>query len=63
MIQVATQAAQGIIELSNHPDFFSEMGKMHALPIIEQAANQLEQIMKQAQQPPPQPPQPLQVAA
>ena len=36
-IQLAHQAGQGILELSKHPEWFSETGRIHALPIVEAA--------------------------
>jgi hypothetical protein len=44
MMQMAKQFADGIIKLSEHPAMFSEMGKIHALPVVEQAAETLKQI-------------------
>lgn len=46
MVGIAKQAAQGIIDLSQKPEMFSETGRIHAYPIIEQAASKLEQLMK-----------------
>lgn len=49
----AKQLADGIIKLSKHKDFFSDVGKLHALPIIENTADQIETLEKQLQQPAP----------
>lgn len=43
------QLGNGIIQLSKHKDYFSDVGKLHALPVVEQAAQQIEQVMKQQQ--------------
>jgi hypothetical protein len=50
MMQRVSQMAQGIVELSKHKDYFSEVGQLHAYPIVEQTANEIEQFMKQQQQ-------------
>ena len=47
MMQVAMSMAAGIIHLSKHSEYFSDVGKLHALPKIEQAADQLENMQKQ----------------
>lgn len=47
----AKQMADGILKLSKHKDFFSDIGKLHALPVIENAADQIETLQKQLQQP------------
>jgi len=46
MMGIAKGAADKVIQLSKHPEFFSETGKIHAYPVIEQGAAQLEQMMK-----------------
>jgi hypothetical protein len=46
-IQFAQQMGAGIMQLAKHPDYFSDVGKLHALPVVEQASAQIEQIMKQ----------------
>ena len=38
--------AQGIVNLSKHKEMFSETGVIHAFPIIQQAAQQIEQLQK-----------------
>jgi hypothetical protein len=48
-MMVAKQTADGIIKLSKSPEMFSETGRVHALPVIEQAAEKFEQIMQQMQ--------------
>jgi hypothetical protein len=48
-LQVVQQMAQGIIQLSKEREMFSETGKIHALPVLEQAARQIETIEKQMQ--------------
>jgi len=45
-----TQMSQGIIHLSKHPEYFSETGQVHALPVVKITAEQIqaaEQQMKQ----------------
>lgn len=44
---VAQQMASGIISLSKKPEMFSEVGQIHALPVVEQAAEQLQALQKQ----------------
>jgi hypothetical protein len=41
------QMGKGIIDLSKKPEMFSETGKVHAFPVIEAAATNLEQLQKQ----------------
>ena len=48
-LQLAKRTADGIINLSKHPEFFSETGRVHAYPIVEQAAEKFEDIMQQMQ--------------
>lgn len=50
MMQFAMGMAKGIVMLSKHSDYFSEIGKIHALPMIEQVATQIEQMQEQMQQ-------------
>jgi len=50
MIQKAQQMGAGIVELSKHKEYFSDVGLLHAYPIVQQAAQQVEQ-MAAAQQP------------
>jgi hypothetical protein len=49
-IQLAHQAGQGILELSKHPEWFSETGRIHALPLVEAAGQKYEEMQQQAQQ-------------
>lgn len=44
MLQVAQQVGAGIIKLAEHPEYFSETGRVHAFPIVEEAANQVKQM-------------------
>ena len=46
MMGVAKDTADKIIKLSKHPEFFSETGRVHAYPIVEEGAAQLEQMIK-----------------
>lgn len=49
MMQAAMQLGQQIITLSGHPEMFSETGKVHAYPIVQEVASQLKQMMPQKQ--------------
>lgn len=49
MMQVAKQIGSGIIKLSKSPEMFSDTGKIHALPKVEEAANVLENMFQQMQ--------------
>ena len=51
---MAQQASKGIITLSEHPEFFSDTGKIHALPVVQEAAKQIAamQAMQAQQQQP-----------
>lgn len=44
---LAQQAGQGIMELSKHPEWMSETGRIHAFPIIEAAAEKYKQMTTQ----------------
>lgn len=50
MIGKAMQMAQGVVELSKHKDYFSEVGQLHAYPVIEQAAQMIEQTKQSMEQ-------------
>jgi hypothetical protein len=41
--------AQGVVKLSKHPEWFSDAGKQQALPTVVNAAEGIEQMMKQQQ--------------
>jgi len=45
MMQGVQQMAAGIVSLSKKPEYFSDIGKIHALPALEQTAEQIEQQM------------------
>ncbi len=47
MLQFAMQMGKGIVELSKHTDWFSDIGKLHAVPIIEQYANKILSMKEQ----------------
>lgn len=47
MMQVAQQVGEGIVHLAKHPEYMSETGRVHAYPIIQQAAQQYENLNKQ----------------
>lgn len=49
-IQMAQQMGAGLVELSKHKDYFSEVGQLHAYPVVQQAAAQIEAIQKQVEQ-------------
>jgi len=46
MLQMAQGVGKNIIELSKRPEMFSETGKIHALPIIEQTAARLSEFVQ-----------------
>lgn len=46
-MQFAMQMGQGIIELSEHKEFFSDSGVLHAYPIVQQTAEKLKAMEKQ----------------
>ena len=50
MIAIGKQTAQSIIELSKHKDWFSEVGQLHAFPVVQQAAQKFENFMQSQQQ-------------
>lgn len=50
MTQMLVGLSKGIIDLSKKPEMFSETGKIHALPVLEGAAQQLEQMGKQVKE-------------
>lgn len=43
-LQMVKMMAGGIIKLSEHPDFFSDIGRIHAFPIVEHFADQIKQV-------------------
>jgi hypothetical protein len=43
----AMQLGQQVVELSKHTDWFSDTGKLYAVPVIEQKAQQIQEFMKQ----------------
>ena len=47
MMQQAQQIGQQIIQLSGHPEMFSETGKVHAYPLVQDLAGKLKQVMGQ----------------
>ena len=47
MLGVAQQVGSGITNLAAHPEFFSETGRVHAFPIVQQAAEQYKQLTQQ----------------
>jgi len=49
MMQTAMSIGKNIIELSKRPEMFSETGKIHALPLIEQTAQQLSNFIQPEQ--------------
>jgi len=49
-IGIAKQLGMEITDLAKHPEFFSETGRVHIFPKIQQAAQQVEQITQQQQQ-------------
>lgn len=49
-IGIAKQTAAGVINLSKHPEYFSETGRVHAFPIVKEAAEKFQQMQEQQQQ-------------
>jgi 3D (Asp-Asp-Asp) domain-containing protein len=49
MMQFAQSLGLKIIELSKHKDFFSEVGLLHAWPVVQDTARQVEQVQEQLQ--------------
>jgi hypothetical protein len=49
MMQQTQQMAAGIVKLSKHPEWFSDAGKMQALPTVSATAEQIEQMTQQTQ--------------
>jgi hypothetical protein len=49
-LQMLKSLAQGIIKLSKEPQMFSDIGRVHAFPIVEHYADQLEALEKQINQ-------------
>lgn len=49
---IVMQVAKGIIKLSKQPEMFSEIGRTHAFPIVENMGNELEQLEAQMKQQP-----------
>lgn len=47
MMQTVKAMAGGIVKLSQHPDFFSDSGKLHAFPIVEHFADVIKQTESQ----------------
>jgi hypothetical protein len=47
---MAKQVGAGITHMADHPEFFSETGRIHAFPVIQQAAEQVKQLTQQQQQ-------------
>lgn len=50
MIGKVIQMAKGVVELSKHKEYFSEIGQLHAYPVVEQAAQTIEQTQQSIQQ-------------
>ena len=47
---MAKQVGAGIEHLAGHPEYFSETGRIHAFPVVQQAAEQVKQMQSQQQQ-------------
>lgn len=47
VMQMLQQTAGGIIKLADHPEFFSDAGRLHAYPIVENAADKFKEMEKQ----------------
>ena len=50
MMQGVKQLADGVVALSKKPEMFSEIGKIHALPALEQTAETIESMQEQQKQ-------------
>jgi hypothetical protein len=46
-MQMMQQMGAGIMDLAKHPEYFSDTGRVHAFPVVENVATQLEQMEKQ----------------
>lgn len=44
---MAKQVGAGIEHLAGHPEYFSETGRIHAFPVVQQAAEQVKQMQQQ----------------
>jgi len=44
---IAKQVGSGITHLADHPEYFSETGRIHAFPVVQQAAEQVKQMTTQ----------------
>ena len=49
-LAVAKQVGDGIAHLADHPEYFSETGRIHAFPVVEVAAEKYKQLAQQVQQ-------------
>lgn len=54
LVGIAQQLGAGIVKLSEHPEYFSETGRIHAFPIVKTAAEQVEQMQQQTKKSQPQ---------
>lgn len=50
LVMVAQKLGDGIVHLADHPEYFSETGRVHAFPVVKTAAEQIEQLSKQQPQ-------------
>lgn len=55
MMNLMAQMANGIVSLSEKPEMFSETGKIHALPVLKNSADQLKQLHEKFSTPQPTP--------
>lgn len=46
-LQMVKQLTAGIVKLSQHPDYFSDTGRIHAFPVVEHSADMIKQIQQQ----------------
>jgi hypothetical protein len=46
LLNIGKQTADGVIHLSQHPEYFNETGRTHAFPIIETAAEKFKEMMQ-----------------
>jgi hypothetical protein len=48
MLGFAKQVSDGVVKLSEHPEMFSETGRIHALPILQHVADTIDGMKQQA---------------
>jgi hypothetical protein len=51
LLGFAKKVSDGLVKLSEHPEFFSDIGRVHALPIVQHVTDTIESMKEQQQQP------------